>query len=44
MDGYILKIKSLLEGITLEKGKSSTDTILGRGSATKEAKVARESA
>ena len=44
MDGCMLKIKSLPKGMTLEKGKSSTDTILEKGFATKEAKVAKESA
>ena len=43
-DGWILKIQAISEGETLEKGKSSTETILESGSAMDEASVARESA
>lgn len=42
VDGCMLKTKPPSEEVRLEKGKSSTETILKRGSATKEAKVARE--
>lgn len=44
MNGWILKIKAFLEGESLEKGKSLTDMILGRGLAMDEASVARVSA
>ena len=40
----MLKTKPFSERVRLEKGKSSTNTILRRGSTTKEARVARESA
>lgn len=39
----MLEIKSPSEGVTLEKGKSSIDMILERGSTIYEASVARES-
>ena len=42
-NGHILKIKAISEGETLEKGKSSTETILESGSATDEASITRES-
>ena len=42
VDVCMLRTKPLSEGVKLEKGKSSTYTTLGRGSATEEARVARE--
>jgi len=40
----MLKTKPLSKRVRIEKGKSSIDTIFGKGSTTKEARVARESA
>jgi len=43
-DGCILRTATLLGGIRLEKHNRSTDTILGSGFPTMEARVASESA
>ena len=43
VDGCTLKTKPPSERVKLDNGKSPTETILERGSAIEEARVARES-
>lgn len=42
-DGRILNTATSLEGVVLEEGKNSTDTILKSGSSINKARVERES-